>query len=142
MNIFVTGANRGLGLEFAKQFKSAGDRVFAACRRRSPALDALQVDVIELDVADAAAIERAAAAVANAVSVIDVVVNNAAINPKGMALGSYDAAKMIETFAVNAVAPIMVVQAFLPLLQKSPHGRVLNIGTQVGSFAWNTTVRG
>lgn len=142
MNVFLTGANRGLGLEFARQLAAAGDRVFAAARTTSPALTALaqqhqNLSVVVLDVVDEDAVVNAAAAV----DAVDVVINNAAINQKGLSLGGYSKRAMLDAYAVNSVAPVVVGQAFLPLLRKSARGRLVNISTQVGSFAWNTSGR-
>ena len=142
MNIVITGANRGLGLEFVVQCAAAGDRVFAAARKRSAALDAVvvahdNVTIVDLDVKDDAAVRAAAAAVASHVGAVDVVVNNAAINNKGASFGTFTSAFMLEHFAINAVAPLIVAQEFRALLHKSPRGRVVNVSTQVGSFAWN-----
>jgi NAD(P)-dependent dehydrogenase (short-subunit alcohol dehydrogenase family) len=142
MNIFVTGANRGLGLEFVRQYLDDGARVFAAARATSPALQALAqqhpraLTVLTLDVSSDDDIAAAAAAVD--VGSLDVVINNAAVNKKGMGLGSYRREGMLEAFAVNAVAPVLVAQALWPLLAKGARPRLVNIGTQVGSFATNS----
>lgn len=145
MNVFLTGANRGLGLEFVRQYLAAGDRVFAVARSTSEGLAALAqqhpttLTVLHGDVADDADVAAVVAAVAGAVSAVDVVINNAAINPRGVGLGGYTRAAMLEAFAVNAVAPVLVGQAMLPLLQKSSAPRLVNISTQVGSFTTNKT---
>ena len=144
MRVLVTGAGRGLGLEMARQWAAAGDRVFASARRPGPALTALvaahpgQVTIVELDVTDDDSIARAADSVADATDALDVVVNNAAVHPKGASLGSYRRDEVAAVFGANTIGPLLVGQALLPLLRRGERPRLVNISTQVGSFTWNT----
>lgn len=144
MHVLITGANRGLGLEFVRQFVAAGDRVFAVARSVSDELAAAAavndaVTIVNADVCEEEDVAAAASAVARDVGFVDVVVNNAAINPRKLGLGGYSRKVMLETFATNAVAPMLVAQAFLELLQLSKRPRIVNISSQVGSFSWNET---
>jgi len=144
MHVLITGANRGLGFEFVRQFVAGGDRVFAVARNVSAELAAAAagndaVTIVNADVCEEEDVAAAASAVAREVGFVDVVVNNAAINPRKIGLGSYTRKAMLETFATNAVAPMLVAQAFLELLQNSTRPRIINISSQVGSFSWNET---
>lgn len=142
--IFITGANRGLGLELVRQYLAQGARVFAAARTpREGELARLaeqhpdRLSLIQLDVTDEQQIKSAAAAVREQTEALDVLINNAAIHPRGRGLGSYEAGPMMASFATNTVAPVLVAQAFLDLLRKGASPRLINISTQVGSFGWN-----
>src|SRR5687767_6971295 len=95
--VLVTGANRGLGLEFARQYAEDGWRVFAACRapdsaRELKALESRHADrlsVLGLDVTDAAAAKAAAGRLRN--EAIDLLLNNAGVgSPPGQKIGSFD----------------------------------------------------
>ncbi len=141
----ITGANRGIGLEFVRQAATSGERALAVCRTTSPALRALAKDsdgrvvVVDADIGSDAGVDAVAAAVAGAGGV-DIVVNNAAANPRHLKLGAYSRADMLATYAINSVAPVLLTQALAPVLRaRTPRARVLNIGTQVGSFSWNQT---
>jgi NAD(P)-dependent dehydrogenase (short-subunit alcohol dehydrogenase family) len=142
--ILITGASRGIGLELARTWAAAGCRVFAACRRPgdAPAV-AGRVDVLRLDVTDDASIAAAARAVAAAVDGLDVLINNAGVYPGAVstplaattALGSLDAAAMLDVFRVNTVAPVLVAQAFAPLLRRGTAPRLVNVSSDAGSLA-------
>jgi len=69
---------------------------------------------------------------------LDVVVNNAAVNPKGASLGSYRRDEVAAVFGANTIGPLLMGQAMLPLLLRGERPRLVNISTQVGSFTWNT----
>src|SRR5215472_2055869 len=94
--ILITGANRGLGLEFTRQYLAEGYAVIAACRRpaAAQALQKLQreskdaLTLIEVDVADSASVERAAARLPNAA--VDILVNSAGIMGGSGTIGSID----------------------------------------------------
>ena len=141
--IFITGAGRGLGLELVRQYADAGARIFAAARRPGDELLRLasarphQITLIELEVTDEESLRAAVAAVRAQTDALDVLVNNAGINRREIGLGRYTAALMLESLHVNAVAPILVGQAFLELLRRGDAPRLVNISTQIGSFTWN-----
>jgi NAD(P)-dependent dehydrogenase (short-subunit alcohol dehydrogenase family) len=144
LRVFITGANRGLGLEFARQFVAQGARVFAAARKpRGSELGPLadeypgRLSLITLDVTNEQELQAAVASVRGQTDALDLLINNAAINPRGIGLGKYTSAAMLEALHTNAVAPILIGQAFLELLRRGSNPKVINISTQVGSFTWN-----
>ncbi|GAB4520436.1 MAG: SDR family oxidoreductase [Anaerolineae bacterium] len=144
--ILITGANRGLGLELARHYLQLGaEHVFATARTPEKA-DELhmmgqdfpaRLTVLPLEVTNAEHISAAAEAVSAAVDGLDVLINNAAINPPRpeQSLQNITAALLRETLDINVVAPLMIVQAFLPLLRQGNAPRIANISSQMGSFA-------
>src|SRR5262249_28061577 len=119
-SVFITGANRGLGLEFARQYQTAGWRVYATCRAPTDAeeLRTLQRDpggqlsVHLLDPRDQAAANALARALAS--PPIDVLLNNAAIwGPRQQTLEHIDYRVWAEVLDVDLMGPLRVVEAFL-----------------------------
>ena len=129
----VTACNRGLGLEFARQLSSRGDRVIATARDLEAAteLAALDVETFALDVADAASVERFGKAMAG-VS-IDVLLNNAGVGVLSKPFESLDFAEMEEFFAINTVGALRVFRALLPGLRAGSGKKVVNMTSRMGS---------
>ena len=144
--VFLTGANRGLGLEFVRQLLARGDAIFATCRRpeEAEALQRLQREhpdrlrIAALDVADAQAIARVAAEAAAWSERVDVLINNVGVLYRGERLGELQQEQLMHAFAVNAVGPLLLTQALLPLLQRGERSVVFNISTQMGSLERKT----
>jgi NAD(P)-dependent dehydrogenase (short-subunit alcohol dehydrogenase family) len=140
--VLITGSNRGLGLAFAGESLDRGHRVFATCRRPDEARDLLRLreqnpdhlTILRLDVTDDETIQATVDAVADEVDGLDLLINNAGINPDEQ-LGSLDAKTMLQTFHVNAVGPILVAQAHLDLLRAGNNPRIMNISSTSGSLA-------
>lgn len=140
--VFLTGSNRGLGLEFARQLLERGDWVFATCRHpdQAKALRTLQqqfpqrLRVAALDVSDEEAIARVAAEAAAETDRLDVLINNAGVLHRDDHLGNLRQAPLMHAFAVNAVGPLLLTQALLPLLRKGRRPVVFNLSTQMGSL--------
>jgi NAD(P)-dependent dehydrogenase (short-subunit alcohol dehydrogenase family) len=129
----VTGANRGIGLELARQLKARGGEVIAACRASSPELDALGVRVeAGVDVSDAASIAGFAKRLAGLE--VDLLINNAGIL-RGESLEAMNFDSIAEQFAVNALGPLRVTTALLPLLHKG--SKIAVITSRMGSIADN-----
>jgi NAD(P)-dependent dehydrogenase (short-subunit alcohol dehydrogenase family) len=130
----ITGANRGLGKETARQLLAAGHTVYVSARnetRGQAAADELGARFVQLDVTDDASITAALAHI-DADGGLDVLVNNAGIAM--FALNGPDALRMFDT---NAVGIIRVTEAALPLLRKSANPVVVNISSALGSFSAN-----
>lgn len=140
----VTGANKGIGLAIARGLAKAGLSVWMGARDRSRGEEAvkqlqaegLDVRFLEIDVADEDSVRRAAETVASETGILHVLVNNAGIilDPKRPP----SEARMEDikaTFEVNLYGPIRVTQAFLPLIKAGEDGRIVNMGSGVGSLA-------
>ena len=143
----VTGANRGLGLEFVHQLLARGDRVVATCRHpgKATALNALagehpgRLHVLPLDVADPRAIaelQRELLVLADDGDRLDLLVNGAGVLHSGERFGSVSAVNLDDSFRTNAMGPFLLTQALAPRLADG--ARVANIPSQLGSIA-NTT---
>ncbi|MFG3133236.1 SDR family NAD(P)-dependent oxidoreductase [Streptomyces tendae] len=134
----VTGANKGLGFETARRLVAEGHTVYAAARNADNARRAateLGALPLVLDVTEDASVQAAAARVAEAHGVLDVLVNNAGINGSGQKpLDETTAADMATVLDTNVVGIVRVLHAFLPLLRRSDNGVVVNVGSGLGSF--------
>ena len=134
----VTAANRGLGLEFARQLAQRGERVIATARDVAAAteLEALGVELHALDVADPVSIERFAEAIAG--EAIDVLVNNAGVGVGSTSLEQLDFAEMESFFAINTVGTLRVTRALLPGLRSGSGKTFVNISSRMGSIGDNS----
>jgi NAD(P)-dependent dehydrogenase (short-subunit alcohol dehydrogenase family) len=142
----ITGANKGIGFETARQLaKSGGVHVILGSRDHAKGVKAalalqaqgLDVEAIALDVTDGASIAAAAQAVGKQFGRLDILINNAGVSlsdgSKGVSEQSLDTWR--KTFDTNLFAVIAVTQAFLPLLKKSEAGRIVNLSSILGSIA-------
>jgi NAD(P)-dependent dehydrogenase (short-subunit alcohol dehydrogenase family) len=146
MRIVITGTNRGLGLEFARQYLERGDEVVATCRNPQSAAElgelqsqiAERLTILELEVADQQSRENALRGVRQKFGAIDLLINNAAISSGGekrrYSLGALYEENMARVFQVNAVAPLLVAEAFLELLEVGQDPKVINITSRLGSI--------
>jgi NAD(P)-dependent dehydrogenase (short-subunit alcohol dehydrogenase family) len=139
--VLVTGAYKGIGLEVVRQLAARGARVFLTARNHAAgeaAVESLTGDVhfLPLDVDDAASIESAVRALAKQTDHLDVLVNNAAVLlDDGGSVLDLDRKTALKTFATNTVGPLLVTQAFRPLLTKSDAPRVINVSSSAGQLA-------
>ncbi len=141
--VFITGANRGLGLEWVRQFAEAGWRVHASCRHpeAAEALAGLrrlypELTVHRLDVTDPEQIAAVAAALVD--EAIDVLVNNAGVYLERWgrdAVGGIDYAAWERTLAVNTLGPMRVSEALLPMVARSQRRLIVAISSHMGSIA-------
>lgn len=139
--VLITGANRGLGLEFARQYAAEGWCVLATSRSlaNTDALQAVPGDVHlhALDVADPDAIEALARKLAP--MSIDVVINNAGIFPDDRGLHDLDPAGWLEGMRINALAPMLVARAFQPHLEAGSAKTLASITSLMGSIGDNSS---
>jgi NAD(P)-dependent dehydrogenase (short-subunit alcohol dehydrogenase family) len=143
-SVFITGANRGLGLEFARQYRAAGWRVYATCRAPADAdpLRALEKDsggqlsVHALDTRNHAAASALARALAD--HPIDVLLNNAAIwGPPVQTLEQVDYRLWTEVLDVDLMGPLRVVEAFLGHVEASRRKALVMVSSRLASIASN-----
>jgi NAD(P)-dependent dehydrogenase (short-subunit alcohol dehydrogenase family) len=133
----ITGANKGLGYETARQLLERGHTVYVGARdaeRGRTAASALGARFVQLDVTDDASVGRALAVIAGDEARLDVLVNNAGISATGDVTGPI----ALEVFDTNAVGIIRTTQAALPLLERSENPVVVNVSSALGSF-WAVT---
>jgi len=135
--IVVTGANRGIGLEFARQYSAAGATVIAGCRNPAKAgpLKALAgVRVLPVEVTDKASVEAFAAALKG--EPIDILINNAGwFGPERQSANDPDIDGFLATFRVNSVAPLAVARALKPNLKRGHDKKVVVLTSKMGSIS-------
>ena len=135
--VMVTGANRGIGLELARQYGEAGWQVIGTARKPESAteLTELGARVVQLDVTDAASVARLAAELDG--QPIDLLINNAGIISRNNALDATDIEMAGKILDVNVLGPMRVTQALLPNLSASNHKTIVNMTSGLGSIASN-----
>ncbi|SCA63510.1 C-factor [Chlamydiales bacterium SCGC AG-110-P3] len=144
--VLITGSNRGLGLEFVRQYLDRGWIVEACCRRPDKATvlyelqekmpDALSIH--RLDVGDNAAVDQLAEKLI--LYPVDVLINNAGIyRGSGLQPGQLNYDEWDDSFRINTMAPIKITEAFLPCLEAGNMRCVVNISSRMGSIADNTS---
>jgi NAD(P)-dependent dehydrogenase (short-subunit alcohol dehydrogenase family) len=133
----ITGANKGIGFETARQLLGRGHTVYVGARdveRGEKAAAELGARFVQLDVTDDASVRAALATVAAAEGRLDVLVNNAGI----LGAGPVDGPTALRVFDTNAVGIVRVTEAALPLLRKSSNPVVVTLSSSMGSF-WAVT---
>jgi NAD(P)-dependent dehydrogenase (short-subunit alcohol dehydrogenase family) len=137
--VLITGANRGLGLEFARQYSAAGWHVIGTARKPDAAKDlaALGARVMQLDVTDQESVDRLARELGK--QPIDLLINNAGIFPMAASLPEIDFANITRTLEVNTVGPMRVTRALLPNLRQGGGRLIVNITSNLGSITDNTS---
>jgi NAD(P)-dependent dehydrogenase (short-subunit alcohol dehydrogenase family) len=142
----ITGANRGLGLETARQLGHTGVRTIIAARdaaKGEQAASELRAEGIDagsvvLDVTSPASVRAAATQVTAEYGVLDILVNNAGVLPEATADETPEALDLDlfrQTFDTNVFGAVTVIQEFLPLLRQSASGRIVNVSTTMGSLS-------
>jgi NAD(P)-dependent dehydrogenase (short-subunit alcohol dehydrogenase family) len=140
-SVLVTGANRGLGLEFAKQYAESGYRVFATARDPARAGDLQKLaklrdnlSIHTLDVGDPDTI--AALAKELGAESIDILLNNAGtMGPRKQSFGRIDYEGMIETFEINTLGPLRMAEAFVEQVARSQRKMMVAVTSGMGSIA-------
>jgi NAD(P)-dependent dehydrogenase (short-subunit alcohol dehydrogenase family) len=136
-NYVVTGANRGIGLAFARELSRRGDLVIATARHPAKARDlaALEVRVETLDVADTKSVSAFGRSLAG--QPIDVLINNAGIGKAGPGIEQLPLEDLEIQFRVNAIGPVALTQALLPNLRAARRRTVINLSSGLGSISGN-----
>ena len=138
----VTGANKGIGREISRQLASQGIHVLMGARdlergeKAAAELRAqgLPVQFIQIDVTSQAEVDRAVAEVERMHGRLDILVNNAGIAVDWFPGSELTVETLRETFETNVIGVFRVTKAFLPLLRKSNHGRIVNMSSGLGSL--------
>jgi NAD(P)-dependent dehydrogenase (short-subunit alcohol dehydrogenase family) len=130
--VLITGANRGIGLEFAREYANDGWNVVATARQSSAELDALNVPVEPLDLADADAVARFPSRIDGA---LDLFIANAGTNHPMNTNGAQNARDWQTMMMVNAIAPYQIGSALLPRMVDG--GKMIAISSGMGSIGDN-----
>lgn len=141
---FITGANKGIGFETARQLLQKGFYVYLGSRNLENGTKAVQklkagnltnVEVIEIDVTDDNSVKKARIEIGKKTDTLDVLINNAGING-GAPYTALEASseQFLAAFNTNVFGVARVTQAFIDLLRKSPEPRIVNVSTSVGSL--------
>ena len=141
--VLITGTNRGIGLEFAKQYAEAGWDVLACCRNPKSAnnLNTLasqytNIKILTLDVSDFKQVDYLARELKD--TQIDVLINNAGVYPSG-GLSDKEVETWLNGFKVNSIAPLKVAMAFRSLIEKSQLKKLVTLSSKMGSIDDNTS---
>lgn len=148
----ITGANKGIGFEIARQLGVQNITVLVGARDQGRGEDAIQklraeeiaASFVQIDVTDQASIDAAAASIDRAYGKLDILVNNAAISlreagtpPSELALED-----LRKTFDTNFFGVFAVTKAMLPLLRRAEAGRIVNLSSEMGSLTTNGSSNG
>jgi len=138
--VFITGANRGIGLGIVREYlKRGGVRIFATYRDPQKANELIELaashpddlTVVPLELSDSSSIEESYKTVCKHIDGLDVLINNASARfPDEKELfGAVKADEFLYSLNVNAVAPFMIVQTYIELLKAGTHSRIVNVTT-------------
>lgn len=141
--LFITGANRGIGLEYVKQYAEEGWRVLASCRNPADAsaLQALankhaNIELHAIDIANFDQIEALGRKLID--QPIQLLINNAGIYPES-SFRTIDYAKWMEAFKVNAMSTLKLAEVFIPHLVKAGNAKLVAMTSKMGSIDDNTS---
>src|SRR4051812_1491392 len=141
--VLVTGANRGIGFETAKQLSMRGFHVVIAARNEKKGTQAVEemqaaggkATFLSLDVSSSDSIRQAASRFQSIADHLDVLINNAGIYPdKELNILTIPRDQMVDTFETNTFGPLEVTQAFAPYLRKGVAPRVINVSSGYGQL--------
>jgi NAD(P)-dependent dehydrogenase (short-subunit alcohol dehydrogenase family) len=141
--VLITGANRGIGLEIARQLAARDFHVVIAARDEDSgkrAVDTIsssggKASFLQLDVSSSDSIRAAASRFATNSDHLDVLINNAGIYPdQGLTILTLPRDRLDQTFQTNTFGPLEVTQAFLPFLRKAAAARIINVSSGYGQL--------
>ena len=147
--VFITGANKGIGLETARQLAELGYFVFLGSRDKVRGTEAVKklnglgienIELIMIDIADLASVKQARQEIETKVSSLDILINNAGVaGEQPQNISSYSIEKLRDLFNVNYFGVVQTTQEFIPLLEKSAAPHIINVSSEVGSLTLNTS---
>ena len=142
--VLITGANKGIGLETAKQLAELGYFVYLGSRDKQNGLAAVEklkaqglthVESIEIDVANLRSVKQARTELEARIDALDILINNAGISgqqPQTFSTGTMD--NLHTLFDTNFFGTVQTTQQFIPLLEKAAHPVIVNVSSEVGSL--------
>lgn len=144
--VLITGANKGIGYETARQLAQLGGyRVFLGSRDKSNGEEAVKlleglglthIEFISIDVTDIASIQQANTALESKIAALDILINNAGIaGAQPQHIATTDISILRSVFETNFFGAVQTTQIFLPLLRKSAAPVIVNVSSELGSFA-------
>lgn len=139
MNILITGTNRGIGVEFIKQYSKRSDvtKIFA-CSKNLDYPDINKVFKIKLDVTSEIDLKKIKSTIGS--EPIDILINNAGIfNKNDSNFGEIDIDTMRQSFTINAIAPLKLAELLVDNVEKSNKKIIANISSRMGSIGSNDT---
>ena len=147
--VLITGANKGIGFETARQLAQLGYFVYVGSREITKGIEAVNklksmglqhVDTIQIDVSDKASVVQAKTALASKIKSLDILINNAAITgeqPQNISTTAIEIYRKV--FDTNYFGTLQTTQQFIPLLQKSTLPIIINVATEVGSLTMHSS---
>ncbi|NIM92328.1 MAG: SDR family NAD(P)-dependent oxidoreductase, partial [Anaerolineales bacterium] len=140
--ILITGTNRGLGLEFVRQYLDRGDRVYATCRSPESATilqdlskeNSSLLTIIELEVTNENLLDKCVKVVESHTTHLDLLLNVAGVSPEGEDWDNLSVETMLETFHINSVAPLIIANRVHHLLNEAAEPKIVNLSSGQGSL--------
>ena len=143
--VLITGANKGIGFETAKQMAQLGYFVYLGSRDKSKGLDAvnklnglgiLTIDTLEIDVTNIDSVIKARHELESNIESLDVLINNAGIaGEMPQNISNVEIDNLRKVFETNFFGAVQTTQQFIPLLQKSTEPVIVNVSSELGSLA-------
>lgn len=141
-SVLITGANRGIGLEFTRQYLARGENVIACTRVPQQAAELLQLkspqlEIIALDVSREDSILALAGHLAG--RSISLYINNAGVYGQKQDLDQVDPEEWLEVFRINTIAPLLLTRVLLPFMDQQSPGKMVYLSSKMGSIAENSS---
>lgn len=142
--ILITGTNRGIGLEFTKQYLARGERVIATCRDLAATSDLQnlndeypELQILQLDVASTDSMQEFVGQLGD--TPVDIFINNAGVyGPKSSQFGDIDGEEWAWVLRVNSVSPLILTQLLMPNLRLGKDKKLLYLSSKMGSIDDNS----